>query len=355
MKIAIIGEAGHFESTVAAAAADASLSLLGGAPGPSHEGFAPPSMQGVAAYAAARGLELPLVQDYRALLDKQPDIAVVNPWFCDNAQVIVEALSRGIAVYAEKPLSITEEGLDAIEAALAGANTKEANANHTPPNTQPTEKTRSVSMMLETRYMPWFAAAKRAVDEGLLGDIYLVTAQKSYKFGGERPAFFYKREMYGGTIAWVGAHAIDWALWLLGEQPCWAEGAYRRMPGMGDIEMAAVTQFGFGSGAVASVQMDYLHQPSAARHDDDRVRVVGTKGTLEVRDQVAYLETAEQAMTPLPLEPKRNPLADFADSLRGGAPCRISAQDAVALTRATLLATRAADTGCRQYADKTEA
>ena len=41
----------------------------------------------------------------------------------------------------------------------------------------------------------------------------LIDARKSYKLG-KRPAYYHRRETYGGTIPWVGSHAIDWVLYF---------------------------------------------------------------------------------------------------------------------------------------------
>ena len=53
--------------------------------------------------------------------------------------------------------------------------------------------------------------------DGTVGQIRLMNAQKSYKLG-RRNEFYKIRSTYGGTIPWVGSHAIDWLYWFSGEK-----------------------------------------------------------------------------------------------------------------------------------------
>ena len=50
-----------------------------------------------------------------------------------------------------------------------------------------------------------------------LGQVVLANARKSYKWGQSRPEWFGKRRTYGGTIGWVGIHALDAINYITGE------------------------------------------------------------------------------------------------------------------------------------------
>ena len=51
--------------------------------------------------------------------------------------------------------------------------------------------------------------------------------------------------------------------------------------GYGDLETAAAAVFEMENGCIAAVTADYFRPASAKTHDDDRMRIVGTKGILE--------------------------------------------------------------------------
>lgn len=324
MNVVFIGSSGHVNYAFEAVKADPSLVVTGVAPGPTG-GESAGRLQEMAAQV---GQTPAVFSDYRRMLDElTPDVAVVAPWFCDNAAVAAEALRRGVAAYVEKPLSTTWEGL----AALADAQEKTGAA---------------LTGMFGIRYEPWFLAAHQAAREGLLGDIRLLQGQKSYKMGTRGPLYL-ARETYGGTIPWVACHAVDWVRWLSGREFVSVAASHSTAAngGNGDMEATSAMLFTLTDGVIATVTADYLRPAAAARHDDDRVRVTGTAGTLEVVNrQVIYEPFAGERRT-LPQPPAGQPFLDFVGSLRGGAPCLVSAKDALAVTAAVLKARDAADAG----------
>jgi len=77
---------------------------------------------------------------------------------------------------------------------------------------------------------------------------------------------------------------------------------------------------------------------------DDRIRVVGTKGVLEVRDNRVILTNDRGVLNPENL-PDDDMFADFLRHAAGNGPCRISGEEVLEITRAALLAQSAADSG----------
>ena len=63
-----------------------------------------------------------------------------------------------------------------------------------------------------------FQAAREAVQQGAIGEPILISSQKSYKYGAKRPWFYKERRTYGGTIPWVGIHALDYMKWVSGQK-----------------------------------------------------------------------------------------------------------------------------------------
>ena len=136
-----------------------------------------------------------LFANWKAMIDEaKPDIVIVNPWFNDIAECSVYALGRDINVFSEKPLASDIQKLRELEIALASSKGKLAG-------------------MFETRYEPAFLAAKKAINDGLIGEVRMMDSRKSYKLG-KRPVFYSSEENYCGIIPWVAIHAIDWMKWL---------------------------------------------------------------------------------------------------------------------------------------------
>jgi predicted dehydrogenase len=162
-----------------------------------------------------------------------------------------------------------------------------------------------LTAMHEIRYHPWFAAAYKAYQDGLLGEIQLITAQKSYGLG-QRPDFYKKRATYGGTILWVGIHAIDWIYWFTNGEISEVSANHTTSGNNdhGELESSALCFYRLKNGGQASVNIDYLRPQGRKQHADDRIRIAGTKGLLEVRDNKAVIITDKKTYE-LPLAEKK--------------------------------------------------
>lgn len=312
MKIAIIGAAGHNNLVLDAMALDPRLSLVGIAPGRAEEDISALADKGA-----------PVYRTYQALLDDvKPDIAVVNPWFADAAGVSMACLKKGIDVYSEKPLATTQAGLRELERIWRASG-------------------RALGGMFNYRCAPWFCAMKKAVDAGEIGTVRMAHGQKSYRLG-IRPDFYQKRALMGGIIPWVAIHAIDWALAFLG--PCeWVTASHstRDNRGNGELEVTSAMLMGLKDGGIATVTADFLRPDGASRHDDDRLRLTGTRGMIEVIDGQVFLEN-EQSKRELPLPAPENAFLGFVRAIEDGT-AKIYAQNALAATHVALCARDSAD------------
>jgi len=327
MKLCFIGGSGHYGYALDTLRADPSLTVSGIAPGAPGE-----AMDGLVTGLAALGSR-PLVFDsYPAMLDAcRPDIAVVNTWFGLSAAPVCAALRRGIAVFCEKPVFTQPESLPDI---------CEAYRTHRAP----------LCAMLGLRRVPWFVCIQEAVRAGLVGEVRLVNAQKSYRLG-TRPPFYADRALYGGTIPWVGIHGMDWIYSAAGRrfQRVSALHSTQANGGNGALEATALCQFTMDGGVMASLTIDYLRPDGAPSHGDDRVRVVGSRGIVEsIGGQVSLSDGRSTRM----LEPPADPVSvftDFTRALRAGAEAEVTTFDSLYLTSVALCARGAADTGVPAY------
>ncbi|GHU69985.1 oxidoreductase [Clostridia bacterium] len=322
MRIAIIGGTGHYNYLM--------------------DALVRRDMQGISDHVAAyapgtRGEDLSALEtrfaqhdlapkrwdDWRAMLDRvKPDLVCVNPWMCDIAPVAANALDRGHAVFAEKPLAVDWEQWDLLRHSV--------------------RKNAKLCAMFGIRGNPAFQAAKAAADQ--LGDIRLAHGQKSYKMG-ERGPVYQKRAYYGGLLPWVGIHAMDWIYWTTGKRFLTAHALHSRSGnrGNGELETTAAALFEMEDEVIATVNADFLRPAAAQRHDDDQLRLTGTRAALFVRHGEAYLECTDVPIQKLSLSEPRSICADFMAQLEGGPSCGLTAWDALHVTAAALAACEAAD------------
>lgn len=270
-------------------------------------------------------------ENYHEMLEKEPldVVGVCLPYF-QNAEASVAAARKGIHVLSEKPAALTLDDLARLEAEIRRSNV-------------------FYSIMLNMRSLPIFQAARQAVREGAIGEPILLSSQKSYQFGADRPWYYKERKTYGGTIPWVGIHALDYMRWVSGQeyaQVAAFEGnkAHPQTPGCEDH---AGLLLRLANGGTATCHLDFLRPGAAPTHGDDRLRIAGSEGVLEVSDveNRASVISAKGKGGNLPLPPALDFFAMFVAALRGEGLPLVSMEDAFAMTRLCLRARDAADTG----------
>ena len=173
----------------------------------------------------------------------------------------------------------------------------------------------------------------------------MINAQKSYKLG-QRADFFKSRETYGGTIPWVGIHGIDWIYTLSGKRCRKITAAHSTTGNFdhGDLEATCLCQFVFEDDVMASLNVDYIRPQSAPTHSDDRLRVVGTDGTLQVQDGKLTVINCDGVKT-LEEPSEVNLVLDFLESILENRPCVLTPDEIFDITELALLARQSADTG----------
>lgn len=319
MKIVLIGCSGHSIFCLPDKR-DYNRDFLAIAPGSVGE-----SVDGMVRLLSEKGYKPKKYSDYKEMLYKEkPDIVVVDNFYGEHCDVILTALEAGCHVFAEKPIATNIEQLEKIKDAWYKAGTK-------------------LSCMFDSRYNGAFYCAWKLIKQGSVGKVRMLNAQKSYKYG-VRPDFMNRRDSYGGTIPWVGIHAIDWILWLSGADFCSvtaiqsaAEAENKLSP-----ETTALCQFLMSDEIMASLTIDYLNPPEAADHGEDRIRVVGTEGVLEVRRNEIILTNTNGVQKPI-IAKDEDMFLDFLEYAAGKSSCRILESDVFAATEGAIRAQIAAD------------
>lgn len=253
----------------------------------------------------------------------------------------MECLNRGIPVVAEKPLAVDLGTLARLW--------------------QASEKV-PVAPMHTTRSAAWLAAAKQAVASGSIGTPLASYHQKSYKWGQRnargRPEYYRSRRTFPGIAPWVGIHAFDWLVWLLGGE--WEQIAGWESTAARPDFPACASQAGFvlngSGGSIATVSLDYLRPESAATHGDERLRIAGSEGVLEMGPAVKLNQLLRRDRPPesLSLPEPEDWYVRFVRSLCGQGSSLIPRAEAFRATEIALLAQRAAETGKPQRLARTD-
>lgn len=322
MKAVIIGTSGHIDLALEVRDRLPQVSFVGIAPGSADE-----DTRDFFVERLEKSL-IPYYDDYRRMLDREkPQVAVVAPFFFLQSAVACDCMARGIHVFVEKPMAVSLEQLERLRRSHAQARV-------------------ALCPMLESRYRPEFHAAWRAVRDGLIGEPLLITAQKSYKLGA-RHAMYTHRATYGGTIPWVAIQAIDWIQWFSGGRI--VEVAARQTAqgnrGHGELESSGACLFRLSNSGTGVVSFDYFRPRSAPTHGDDRLRLAGEKGTIEIMAGEARLCTNDAPLRHLPQEEPVSIFQEFIRHIEAGAPLRMSAEEAFTVSELSLRAREAADTG----------
>ncbi len=316
LKAVVIGASGHFRFATDAIAHGADCEITAAAPGP----------EGDCDIVNHIGLNVPAYDDYLEMLEaEKPDVAIINPQFDRISECAIEAIERGINVFCEKPLALSWTNIKAIEEALEGRKVR-------------------VCAMMGMRFEPTFAALNRLIKNDELGKIRLIHAQKSYKLGS-RKEFYHNRKTYGGTIPWVGSHAIDMIYWLMGRKKYKSVSALHSVAGNnnhGELESFAAMLFEMQDEVFCTVNIDYLRPQASTTHGDDRIRIVGERNWAEIINNKLYLGEKEQRLIE-----EKNIFYHFCEELKGEGLCEVSNQDSIYVTKICLFARDAADT-CRR-------
>lgn len=257
----------------------------------------------------------------------QPAVAIISTRLDCIPKAIIAAANAGCHIITEKPLALDPETLDSVRQAI-------------------TENGVSLMAMLSMRSEPEFVTARALYSSGAIGEVVLVNGRKSYKYG-TRPQWFGDAELYGGTIGWVGIHAVDFINFVTGmefTQVASMKGNFAHAERAACEDNCALV-LAMANGGHATVSVDLFRPEAAPTHGDDWIRVVGTKGIIEARtsDGTCNVIAEDGEMKDIPLLPKAPIFREFLQSIANGNPSTRETDIAFHLTQTCLIARDAAE------------
>jgi predicted dehydrogenase len=268
--------------------------------------------------------------DYRDMLEAE-ELDIVGVCNADGAraEAIIAAAEAGCDIITEKPLSRTLEELDRVRESIARAGV-------------------GMTMLLTMRCEPLYMAARKLMEQGVIGEVAQMTAQKSYRLGS-RPEWVKSRRTFSGVIPFVGVHMVDLMRWIGRREfvEAAAYGSNVTRPEIGEMEDNASALFKMDNGGSATLRIDFLRPQSASTHGDDRLRLAGANGVLEIRGAEGMISviTPDRGMWTPELPPAEEFFVKFVRSLEGHSEPPVPAEDCCRATEICLLAQQAQDTG----------
>jgi predicted dehydrogenase len=200
-----------------------------------------------------------LLQDDRVEL-----VSLCSPRRRDQAEQAIRCMEAGRHVYAEKPCAMTEEDLDAL--------------------IETSKKTgRQFHEMSNTAFGQPYLAMRKLVQEGVIGTVVQVFAQKSYPYVDRRPQ---DEDVDGGMMMQVGVHALRYVEQVAGQEivDIRAQETQLGNPKEGNLHMAASFMMSLANGGVATAIANYLNPTGFGSWGNEHLRIFGTNGFVEAVD-----------------------------------------------------------------------
>src|SRR5258707_12032999 len=201
-------------------------------------------------------------QDYRQMLaETQLDVAVIlTPPFL-HASIACACLEAGCRVLTEKPMAVQVAEADEMIATAQRCQ-------------------RLLGVIFQQRNRPEVQAARKLLQEGVLGEVQRVELTAMWT----RPMSYFAMASWratwagegGGVLTNQASHNLDLLCYLLGSPQrlfAWT----RRLLHPIETEDTVQAQMEWASGALGS-----LHISTAEADDDERFKIVGTRGQLEI-------------------------------------------------------------------------
>lgn len=320
-KVAYIGGFGHW-SNVAGELRRAAVENAGAAP--AYEG------ENISVLRANPALpdDLPFFATAAELLHvAAPDLVVISTRLDTIPATAVQVAEAGCDIICEKPLGLTLEQLRTVRDAVSANGVR-------------------LLTMLNMRTDPVFVKAREIYRSGIIGEASLINARKSYRYGN-RPEWAGVRKTYGGTIPWVGIHAVDMIQYITGLSFVSVTARHLNFahPERPDCEDNCAALFELSNGGLATASLDLMRPTSLG--GDDWIRIMGTNGVLEASSndgEIKMIVSKDQASV---VKADPGPVPFYAEMLKDGADefSLAGQNDGFLLTEAVLCARESADQG----------
>ena len=189
-------------------------------------------------------------------------VSLCSPRRIDQAADAERALRAGKHVYAEKPCAMREEDLNRLIATA-------------------TERGLIFREMAGTAFEQPYFAMRGLVQDGRIGEVVAVTAEKSYPYFEGRAQ---DEALDGGLILQCAVHALRFIEHVAGVKISGIDARETTLgnpEAHGGLRMASVLMMELENGGVATVSANYLNPRGAGVWGYESLRIFGTQGMVE--------------------------------------------------------------------------
>ena len=293
--------------------------------------------------------------DVNEMLAACPEIEAVSvcTWNAAHAQCAIAALNAGKHVLCEKPMAMTVEEAEAMQAAAEKNN-------------------RLLMIGFVLRFGNDCAIMKDFIDNGYFGDIYYAKATYLRRKGCPGGWFGDKARSGGGPLIDLGVHIIDLCRYLMGNpKPVSVYGATfnklgnrsnikskagyisqtRENEDIFNVEDLATAMIRFDNGSVLQIEASFSLN---IEKDEGVLQFFGTKAGAKLDPELTIYSEMNDYMTNVKLANStalsfdglfENEINHFVECVRTGKPCRNPAQDGVTLMKILTGIYKSAETG----------
>lgn len=214
--------------------------------------------------------------DFRELLaDAAIDVVSVVTMWDQHVQPAVAALEAGKHVFLEKPMASTVADCDRIIAAASRA-TGKFMVGHI------------------CRFNPRYAAAKKQIESGKLGEIVSIYARRNLPSAVTAGVLDKIGPIIGDAV-----HDTDLMLWYTGSN---IKTAYAQTHRVRDFKYPDIgwTMYRFDSGAIGVCETVWCLPGKSPFQIDERMQIVGTAGSIQIHDTTPNLTFVDQESVSFP-------------------------------------------------------
>ncbi len=198
------------------------------------------------------------------LADRAVDAVIIATPTALHAPHTLAAVRAGKHVLVEKPMASSAAEARAMDAAARAA---------------------GVVLMVAhcCRFLPAFVEARRLIATGRIGRLLQIQSRRNVHISDKRIKPWWPHERPDGfLLSWLGSHIVDLTIWLLDSIPkrVAAEFGHSRPHLAGDAAFALLMWF--EPGVIVAIE-----QSMDARDPEHDYLIIGSAGTLRIRDYVA--------------------------------------------------------------------
>jgi len=272
--------------------------------------------------------------DWRRMLDEvEPDCVTLVTTNDVKGPVIVECLRRGISVFADKPLFLSESDLDEAESAYADSGGRAV-----------------LGALLSVRHHGPHWTARKLMRDGRIGRIAQAYASRPHKLGpsGRQP-WELTNTQNGGVLIDLAIHDVDYLMWVMGSEPVEVTGyiGLFRYTDLADFWDSGQMMVRMSDGGTILIEADWLTPDASPWHGDCRMMITGTEGFIEMHEatgRVLLTTNASGTEEVAPADDVPSLCEDFVLQMAGEG-ALLSTEEVFRVSRVCLAATASARAG----------